>query len=196
MIASLNGKVAHVAADRLVIEVGGVGFEVLAPLGVLEEASKAESLQLFTYLHVREDALTLYGFTRAGDRTAFERLIAVSGIGPKTALAILSVYPADRLSQIIRSGDPAGLKGVPGVGPKTVGRLMLELQGKLVPGSSSAAAPAFFSDGPADDSVAALVALGYPQSIAEAAVARVRKERGVTDTAATVRQALKLLSAS
>lgn len=192
MIATLTGKVAQVAIDRVVIEVGGIGFEVMAPLGVLEEASKVESLRLFTYLHVREDALTLYGFTRPGDRDAFERLIGVSGIGPKTALAILSVYPADRLSQIIRSGDPSGFKGVPGVGPKTVGRLMLELQGKLTPGS--AAVPAFFGETPADDSVAALVTLGYSQSAAAAAVERVKKENENLDTSAIVRQALRLLS--
>lgn len=192
MIATLSGKVAHIGPDRMIIEVGGVGFEVLAPLGVLEEASRAETIRLFTHLHVREDALTLFGFTRMNERVAFERLIAISGIGPKTALAILSTYPPDRLAQIIRSGDPSGLKGVPGVGPKTAGRLILELQGKL---SAATLDTAGFIDGnPGDDSVAALVALGYPANSAIAAVERARKESGSNDTAILVRLALKILA--
>lgn len=195
MIASLTGKVALVAPDRLILEVAGVGFEVFAPAGVLQEASRAENLRLLTHLHVREDALTLFGFTRPGDKEAFERLIGISGIGPKTALAILSAFPADRLAQVIRGGDPSALKGVAGVGPKTAGRLILELQGKLTPGLTADAA-AIFAETVEDDSVAALITLGYARNIAAAAVERVKRENGETDTSEVVRRALKLLSGS
>lgn len=173
MIAMLSGKVVQVGTDRLIIETGGIGFEVLVPLNVINEAVKVEQIKLFTYLHVREDAMVLYGFLAAADKKAFEQLTSVSGIGPKTALAILSALPAERLAAVIRGGDAAALKGIPGVGPKTAGRLVLELQGKFEAGTFGT--PAFMQEMPDDDSVAALMALGYQRATAAQAVEAARK---------------------
>ena len=176
MIAMLSGKVVQVGSDRLIVETGGIGFEVLVPLNVINEATKVEQIKLFTHLHVREDAMVLYGFLAATEKKAFEQLTSVSGIGPKTALAILSALPAERLAAVIRGGDATALKGIPGVGPKTAGRLVLELQGKF--DASAFGTPAFLQELPDDDSVAALMALGYQRAAAAQAVEAARKELG------------------
>lgn len=194
MIAMLSGKVVHAGSDRLIVETGGIGFEVLVPLNVLNEANKSEQIKLFTHLHVREDAMVLYGFLTAAEKKAFEQLNSVSGIGPKTALGILSALPAERLAAIIRGGDTAALKGIPGVGPKTAGRLVLELQGKFDAGTFGT--PAFLQELPEDDSVAALMALGYQRTAAAQAVEAARKELGNSggEASSVVRHALKLLT--
>jgi Holliday junction DNA helicase RuvA len=210
MIAMLSGRVVQAGSDRLIVETGGIGFEVLAPSNVINEAAKCEQIKLFTHLHVREDAMVLYGFLTATEKKTFEQLTSVSGIGPKTALAILSAVPAERLAAIIRGGDAAALKGIPGVGPKTAGRLVLELQGKF--DATTFGAPAFMQELPEDDSVAALMALGYQRAAAAQAVEAARKALGggagadtgtgagtgacksAGDASSVVRHALKLLA--
>lgn len=131
------GRLRGVIADRLpdgscVVDVGGVGYEVFVPLGTLGRlAGPPEAVTLHVHTHVREDQLVLYGFGRAEDRTAFRTLLGISNIGPKSALAILSSLDARELASAIASQDKARLKGIPGVGKRTIDRLMLELKDKL-----------------------------------------------------------------
>jgi holliday junction DNA helicase RuvA len=132
MIASVRGKLIFVGLDHAVLETGGVGFHIFAPRPVLGALGELGSeVLLYTYLHIREDLLQLYGFESPNQRHLFETLLAVSGIGPKVALSLLSSAAPDELRMAIASGDTARLSRVPGIGKKTAERLVLELKGKL-----------------------------------------------------------------
>src|SRR5260221_7234431 len=137
MIGQLTGAVASEDADgSLVLDVGGVGYELLAPPGMLGRAranASSERLTLFIHTHVREDALLLYAFATPGDKAVFRMLIGVSNVGPKMALALLSAMPGDELAGVVAAKDLARLVAVPGIGKKTAERLLLELKDKLVP---------------------------------------------------------------
>ena len=131
MISRLRGTPAGRAADGLVLDVGGVGYLVAATPSVLRRAEGVSELTVETYLHVREDALQLYGFADAAERELFVRLLGISGIGPKVALAVVSSsQPAD-LWRAIALGDPARFQAIPGIGKKTAERIVLELKGSL-----------------------------------------------------------------
>lgn len=131
------GRLRGVIADRLpdgscIVDVGGVGYEVFVPLGTLGRLpAPPEAVTLHVHTHVREDALMLYGFGRAEDRTAFRTLLGISNVGPKLALAILSSMDARQLASAIASQDKTRFKGIPGVGKRTIERLLLELKDKL-----------------------------------------------------------------
>lgn len=132
MIAFVKGTLAARLADAAVIEVGGVGIQ----LGMSAHALAAlpdigQTVQVHTYLQVREDALTLYGFSSLDEKALFERLIGVSGVGPKVALSALSVYTPDTLTRAIMAGDATAVSRVPGIGKKTAQRIILELKGAL-----------------------------------------------------------------
>lgn len=132
MIASVRGTLLQVALDHVVVEVGGVGLQIYAPrlvLGALGEIGG--EVRLFTNLQVREDSLTLYGFSSVEQRQLFETLLGVTGIGPKVALSLLSSGQPDELRSAIASGDVARLSRVPGIGKKTAERMVLELKGKI-----------------------------------------------------------------
>lgn len=196
MIGMLTGKVAYVENGACLLEAGGVGYEVLVPTTALAELAQATGeVRLYTHLQVREDGLQLFGFLSPDEKRSFERLIAVSGVGPKTALAILSALSVERLRQAVAAEDFRLLATVPGVGQKTAQRLVLELKGKLAPGRGAGpAAPPGGAGSAMADAVEALVALGYQGAAAiqavEAAVAA-----GEGDTApALVRASLKRLS--
>src|SRR5215216_6215967 len=132
MIASIRGNLLFIAVDHAVIETGGVGFLVFAPRNVLGALGEiGGEVLLYTHLHIREDLLALYGFASPDQRHLFETLLAVSGIGPKVALSLLSSAPSDELRATIAGGDTARLSRVPGIGKKTAERLVLELRGKL-----------------------------------------------------------------
>lgn len=132
MIASLRGTILMTGLDYAIVETGGVGYQVFAPRSVLHALSDtSESVLLFTYLHVREDALVLYGFQSPEQRAFFEQLISVTGVGPRMALGLLSAAPIDQLQLAIMNENTALLSQVPGVGKKTAARLILELKGKL-----------------------------------------------------------------
>lgn len=172
MIASLRGRVESVGLDHAVIEAGGLGYQVLAAPGTLSGLRIGEEARIATMLVVREDSMTLYGFADADERSVFETVQTVSGVGPRLALAILAVLTPDQLRQAVASEDLAALQRVPGIGKKVASRLVLELAGKLgEPEAMSAGAPT--SVDPADEIVAALVQLGWPQRDSEAAVAAV-----------------------
>jgi Holliday junction DNA helicase RuvA len=135
LIGRLTGRIVEDAADgSMVIDVGGVGYEVLAPLGTLGRATPdgAGQVTLFIHTHVREDALLLYGFATREDRGAFRSLIAISNIGPKIGVAILSAVTAGELATLISRGEASKLTAIPGVGKKTAERLVLELKDKLI----------------------------------------------------------------
>jgi Holliday junction DNA helicase RuvA len=169
MIASLRGKPVARTPEGLVLDVGGVGYLVHATPRALARAEGASETTLQTYLAVREDALQLYGFADAGERELFVQLLAVNGVGPKVALAVVSGSPAAELRRAIALGDAARFQAIPGIGKKTAERIVLELKEKLaeevVPISSAA--------GTAPHLVArdALVELGYTVSEAEQALA-------------------------
>jgi Holliday junction DNA helicase RuvA len=178
VIAHLTGRLREKDArrvQRLVIDVQGVGYEVLAPLSTiytLGEVGAAVSLRIHT--HVREDVLQLYGFATALEQTLFERLIGVNGVGPKLALAILSgVEPAD-LVRAIRGNDLGRLTAIPGVGRKTAERLVVELRDRLAQDlGESPVAPTTAGAVVRDDLLSALANLGYQRAAAEKAVDRV-----------------------
>lgn len=181
MIAHLSGRLLTRTPNRAVIECAGVGYEVLvsvATFHALPAAGGAAAVHVYT--HVREDAIVLFGFAAADEKRAFERLIGVSGVGPKLALTLLSGIALPRFVTAVRGGDVALLTRIPGIGKKTAERIVLELKDKLddfAAGASEAApAAAGVSFGVAgDDALSALVNLGYARPAAEKAVAEALK---------------------
>ena len=172
MIAHLRGSILEKHPNRIVIDVSGVGYDVFVPLSTfygLGDAGAGIALRIHT--HVREDALVLYGFATWLEQQLFERLIGVSGIGPKVALAVLSGIEPQEFIRAIERGDLARLTAIPGVGKKTSERIVLELKDRLprqavaaVAGAATPAAPMM-----RDDVVSALVNLGYHRPLAEKA---------------------------
>lgn len=180
MIGSLHGTLLRAEPDRLLLDVQGVGYEVHIPLSTWYEIEKRrdERIRLFIHTHMREDGISLFGFWTEREKALFERLIGVSGIGPKLARVVLSGLPPEDLMSAIGRGDLGRLATIPGVGKKTAERIVLELREKMrelaagLPEESAAAAV------PADhDVVSALVNLGYKANLAERAVAEVRREK-------------------
>ena len=170
MIARLRGRPAGRSAEGLVLDVNGVGYLVAATPAVLRRATAGADLTVETYLHVREDALQLYGFADAEERELFVHLLTVSGIGPKVALAVVSGSPAAELRRAIALGDHARFQAIPGIGKKTAERIVLELKEKL----GSAAEPTLSAVGDTRGHVVArdaLVELGYSVADAERALA-------------------------
>jgi holliday junction DNA helicase RuvA len=169
MISRLRGLPAGRTVDGLVVDVGGVGYLVSATPTVLRRAEGAAEITVETYLHVREDALQLYGFADAAERALFVQLLGVSGIGPKVALAVVSSAAPDELARAIALRDSARFQAIPGIGKKTAERIVLELEGSIA--EVGHVAP---SGGP-PELVArdALVELGYSLVEAEQALAAV-----------------------
>jgi len=170
MIAGLEGTLESTGPDHIVLRVGGVSFRVFVTSSTLGNlGSIGQRVKLHTYLQVREDALTLYGFASPDELRLFEMLLTVSGVGPRGALAMLSALRPDDLALAIASGNIDLLTTVPGVGKKTASRLVLELKGKLE--REWAMAPAIGAAGGNAEVVAALTALGYTMAEASQAVA-------------------------
>ena len=172
MIARLRGRPAAHTVDGLVVEVGGVGYLVAATPSVLRAAQGAGEVTVETYLHVREDALQLYGFSDAAERELFTALLGVSGVGPKVALAVVSGSPPGELRRAIVLGDAARFQAIPGIGKKTAERIVLELKDKL---GDDDVVPLAVAGGTPAQLVArdALVELGYSVTEAEQALAAV-----------------------
>lgn len=131
MIGFLRGNILLTNNNSLILDVSGVGYRVLCPLPVLVSVVQGDPLSLFIYTHVREDHITLYGFKDEADLFLFEKLTSVSGIGPKSALAMLSIHSPSSLSDAVERGDAEALSHTPGVGKKTAEKIILELKGKL-----------------------------------------------------------------
>ena len=171
MIAHLSGTLFEKHPNRLIVDVQGVGYEVFVPLSTfygLGEPGAPVSLRIHT--HVREDALTLYGFGTALERELFERMIAVSGIGPKLALAVLSGIEPEELVRAVEVADVARLTAIPGVGKKTSERIVLELKDRLPKRALPAAGAAATPPRVRDEVLSALINLGYHRPLAERAV--------------------------
>ena len=169
MIARLRGRPVSRRADGLVLDVGGVGYLVQATPSALRRAEGEREVQLETYLHVREDALQLYGFSEPAERELFEQLLSVSGVGPKVALAIVSGSPPGELRRAIALEDTARFEAIPGIGKKTAQRVVLELKGSV----AEAFEPTAGGDLVARD---ALVELGWSIAEADRALADVDPE--------------------
>lgn len=174
MIALLRGSLLDKAPSRLIVDVSGVGYEVLVPLSTFYAVGEPGSIvTLRVHTHVREDLIALYGFLTTLEQDLFERLIAINGVGPKLALAVLSgIEPAD-LIRAVRTQDVARLTAIPGVGKKTAERIGLELKDRLPAAAAAtgpARSPASAADQLRDDLLSALVNLGYHRPVAEKAV--------------------------
>jgi Holliday junction DNA helicase RuvA len=195
VISQLTGTVIHVGASALVLDVGGVGYRILATPATLATLHVRQESSLATHLVVREDSLTLFGFETVHERDMFETLQSVQGVGPRLALALLAVHAPHTLVAVIASGDVKALQRVPGVGAKVAARLMLELGGKLTSPDGDDA-PAAVAD--AREQVAeALIALGWQARAATAAVERVAPEPIHGDEVpGTLRAALQSLGGS
>ena len=186
MIARLRGRPVANMPEGLVVDVGGVGYLVAATPSAVRKADGADELSLYTYLHVREDVLQLYGFAEASERELFVQLLSVNGVGPKVALAIVSGSPAAELRRAIVLEDTARFQAIPGIGKKTAERIVLELKEKL----GDAPVPISAAAGTQPHLVArdALVELGYSVGEAEQALASVDPELPPEER---VREALK-----
>ncbi|HAF17561.1 MAG: Holliday junction branch migration protein RuvA [Thermacetogeniaceae bacterium] len=194
MISYLRGQLLGVDEDRIMLEVQGIGYEVAVPSTVLQKLpSKGQELELYTHLHVREDALQLYGFSTPQERAMFRVLINARGIGPKVALTILDKFSADSLAAVLERGEVDPLLKVPGVGKKTAQRLILELKGKLP--------ESFFKDEEKtaeeqvdNEVVQALLALGYSRQESLEALRKIQpRSAEESSTEAVLRLALREL---
>lgn len=197
MIGSIRGTLLEKHSPELVVDVGGLGYELLAPLTTfLQLPETGSQVQLYTHLAVREDAHTLYGFASQRERNLFRELIKVNGVGPKLALTILSGIDADEFAQLVRDGNTAALVRLPGIGKKTAERLLIEMSDRLVhwQGDTSVAQPVAAGTQPRNARLAeaesALVALGYKPQEASRAVAAVSDE-AITSSEELIRLALR-----
>jgi Holliday junction DNA helicase RuvA len=205
MIAHLSGTLLAKQTTSVILDVGGVGYEVTIPLSTfydLEDAGANVALRIYT--HVREDALQLYGFKTARERELFLKLITVSGIGPKLGITMLSGMSADEIIASIRTNNLARLTSIPGVGRKIAERLVIELRDKIAALSSPALEEEFGAktgaiapsteDAMRDDALSALLNLEYPKAAAEKAVTAAISEGDGTSVEIILRRALRLLA--
>jgi holliday junction DNA helicase RuvA len=194
MIAHLRGTLLAKHPNQAIVETHGVGYDVVISVPTFTEMPAAGAeVALHIHTHVREDALSLYGFLRLAEKQLFEKLLTVSGIGPKLAITILSGMPADEMVGAIRGGDLARLTRIPGIGKKTAERMVLELRDKL-------AAPAGASEMSAaaspveEDVISALVNLGYQRAVADKALLAARGGKSSPNFDVLFREALGALS--
>lgn len=205
MIAHLSGTLLTKQTTTVILDVGGVGYEVTIPLSTfydLEDPGTNVALRIYT--HVREDALQLYGFKTARERELFQRLISVSGIGPKLGIAMLSGMSADEIIASIRTNNLARLTSIPGVGKKTAERLVIELRDRIAALSSPALEEEFAAstgksaqtseDAMRDDALSALLNLGYQKAAADKALTAAIQEGGEMSVEIILRRSLRLLA--
>ncbi len=202
MIAYLSGKLLEKEANTVIVDVNGIGYDVMIPLSTfydLGEIGEDVSLRIFTY--VREDTLQLFGFNTIRERELFLLLISVSGIGPKSAITALSVMSADEIIGAIRQNNLARLNSIPGVGKKTAERLVIELRDKIVKLSAVASEemkaegiPQASGDTVYDDALSALTNLGYHYNAAEKALKQAMQEGTEMSVQKLLRRSLQLLA--
>lgn len=197
MIAHLAGTLLEKHPNQVIVDVHGVGYEITIPVSAFSSLpEKGQTVQLHIYTHVREDTLALFGFPLAGDKALFEKLITVSGIGPKLAVTALSGLTTADLVAAIRSGSVEQLVRIPGVGKKTAERMVLELRDKLdllgIPARAVTETKRTFS-ATEEDVISALMNFGANRAAAEAAVLKARSTTESNDFDALFRRALKLV---
>lgn len=194
MIAYLKGKLVHKEPTFVQIEVSGVGYQVSISLNTFSEIKDREDLKLSTYLHVREDAHILYGFATDAEKQMFLHLISVNGVGPNTALVVLSYLPPNELRAAIVREDTAALQAVKGIGGKTAQRLILELKDKLKKdgGEDLPGKPGMPHNTIRNEALSALMTLGIAKPAAEKSIDTILKRMGTTiSLEELVKQALK-----
>lgn len=192
MIGRLRGTLVAKQPPQVLVEAGGVGYELDVPMSTLYALpALGAEVTLLTHLVVREDAQLLYGFASERERATFRELLRISGVGPKVALAVLSGLSTDDLARAVAMQDTALLTRVPGVGKKTAERLLLELKGRLADALPGSGGPGAVASGTAADVLAALVALGYNEREAIAAVKTLADGVSVEEG---IRAALKALA--
>lgn len=199
MISTLTGRVGAITLDTLVLEVGGVGFAVRTTPQMLASTRHGAELTVHTELVVREDSLTLYGFAHAEELEIFRLVQSVSGIGPRIALAVLTVLSPEDVRRAVAEQDAKTIARTPGIGPKVASRLILELTGKLTPveapapdlapGPDAADAPSALTR----DVVSALTGLGWPEKAAQGAVEAEAQAAPEADAGSLLRAALRRL---
>lgn len=201
MIYSVRGKIIHKGSDIAVIECGGVGYACRTTLATLSQIGKTgDEAMLYTYLHVREDNVELFGFSNEQELNCFKMLISVSGVGPKAGLAILSDTSPERFALTVATGDYKAFTKTKGVGPKLAQRVVLELKDKISKEQLSGAETATNTDFGAvtggsntSEAISALVVLGYSQTEAASAVAKLDASMSVEEL---IRQALRKMAAN
>ena len=199
MIAFLSGKLISKQANTVIVDVGGVGYEVMIPLSTFYELGEiGADVQLRIYTSVREDAIQLFGFRTTRERELYLKLISVQGIGPKSGIAMLSGMSGDEIISAIRTDDLARLVSIPGIGRKTAERLVIELRDKVgelsdgsAPRTSASQVPA---DSVFDDALSALVNLGYQKNAAEKALQQAVKDGAEMSVQKVLRAALQTLA--
>jgi Holliday junction DNA helicase RuvA len=204
MISHLSGTLLAKHATSVIVDVGGVGYEVTIPVTTFYDLGEPNSpVRLNVYTHVREDALQLFGFRTLRERELFILLISVSGIGPKSGVAMLSGMNADEIVMAIRTNNYARLTSIPGVGRKTAERLVIELRDKMAALSSPALEQELASgasgapqseDALREDTIAALTQLGFPKPAAEKAITSAMHEGGELSVETLLRRSLRQLS--
>ncbi|MCA1621794.1 MAG: Holliday junction branch migration protein RuvA [Acidobacteria bacterium] len=204
MISHLSGNLLAKHATSVIVEVGGVGYEVTIPVTTFYDLGDVGAgVRLNIYTHVREDALQLFGFRTLRERELFTLLISVSGIGPKSAVAMLSGMNADEIVTAIRTNNYARLTSIPGVGRKTAERMVIELRDKMAALSSPAleqeiaaggTTAAQSEDALREDTLAALLQLGFPRPAAEKAIGGAMQEGGELSVETLLRRSLRQLS--
>ena len=195
MIAHLHGKLLAKHPNQVVVETGGVGYDVTISVPTFSELPGVGSeVALHIHTHVREDLIALYGFLRPAEKHLFEKLITVSGIGPKLAITILSGMAADEMVGAIRSNDVGRLTRIPGIGKKTAERMVLELRDKLPAQRVGEVAAAPAMSAVEEDVLSALMNLGYQRATAERAVLAVTKNGRGGPFETMFREALAVLS--
>ncbi len=193
MIAHLRGNLIAKHPNQAIVECAGVGYDVVITVPTFSDLPEAGSpVALFIHTHVREDQLALFGFLRAEEKRLFEKLLIVSGIGPKLAVTILSGMPATDMVGAIRSGDIARLTKIPGIGKKTAERMVLELRDKLEEFTSAPPAPQ--ATPVEEDVISALMNLGYQRPAAERALSMAARHATTGGFDALFREALAVLS--
>ncbi len=195
MIAHLRGKLLAKHPNQAIVETSGVGYDVTISVPTFSDLpALGAEVALHIHTHVREDVIALYGFLRPAEKLLFEKLITVSGIGPKLAITILSGMPADEMVGAIRGNDVARLTRIPGIGKKTAERMVLELRDKLPEAGPAVAPAAPVRSAVEEDVLSALVNLGYQRAAAEQAISLATKIAKGGSFDALFREALAALS--
>ena len=195
MIAQVRGRLLRKEPQEAIVDVGGVGYRLAIPLSTFYRIGEpGDEVTLLTHTHVREDVLALFGFLTAAEQALFERLIAVSGVGPKLAVSILSGIEAPDLVAALKASDVARLTRIPGVGRKTAERLVLELKDRMQGLAATEPAPGSPAGSTKEDLVSALVHLGYSRPEAERGVDRALQGGGEGRFEELLRRTLRILS--
>jgi Holliday junction DNA helicase RuvA len=196
MIATLTGRLKRKAPDYLIVDVAGVGYQVSVPLstyGMMPGEGEEVSLQIHT--HLREDSLSLFGFSTQAEKDLFLLLLSVSGIGPKLAIAVLSALSVQDLVHALQASDDSKLRTIPGIGKKTAARMVLELKDKItIHAAMDAPGPDSAKMEDAEDAVSALVNLGYKKSVAEEALKKIRQGRSGLSVEELIKETLRALA--